>query len=289
MIISTHAPRTGSDLGRQRKQLFAHGDFNPRSPHGERRESVPASAQPRHFNPRSPHGERPKHPDWVSCRCKFQPTLPARGATKHTANHPDSGTYFNPRSPHGERLFPLRCRSGRPDFNPRSPHGERRKLLLERVALRDFNPRSPHGERLADKPEKVNQFVFQPTLPARGATRRRRRKAHCRADFNPRSPHGERPRFVCSLRISFEFQPTLPARGATFCCTLFLRLTLFQPTLPARGATRPPLAPETRNRDFNPRSPHGERRKGGGIMQQLTQFQPTLPARGATSPPDRKR
>ena len=33
----------------------------------------------------------------------------------------------------------------------------------------------------------------------------------------------------------------------------------FQSTLPARGATRPPASGESSRRDFNPRSPHGER------------------------------
>ena len=78
--ISTHAPRTGSDL-----TVTAVGnawiDFNPRSPHGERRSQDGSGRQnanisthaPRtgsdstsspiitiktHFNPRSPHGER---------------------------------------------------------------------------------------------------------------------------------------------------------------------------------------------------------------------------------------
>ena len=77
--ISTHAPRTGSDI------YLCHARsptayFNPRSPHGERRfipkrqaESAISTHAPRtgsditrrnnqwlrkYFNPRSPHGER---------------------------------------------------------------------------------------------------------------------------------------------------------------------------------------------------------------------------------------
>ena len=83
--ISTHAPRTGSDpIGFQIKPV-SPADFNPRSPHGERRISVPAFATIwSYFNPRSPHGER-------LCR-----RLPA-----------PRGQYFNPRSPHGERRYDL--------------------------------------------------------------------------------------------------------------------------------------------------------------------------------------
>ena len=36
--------------------------------------------------------------------------------------------------------------------------------------------------------------------------------------------------------------------------------------------------------DFNPRSPHGERRQDAQQRMTAGAFQPTLPARGATSP-----
>ena len=58
--ISIHAPRTGSD-GNRRKTAPSPDDFNPRSPHGERRKGgVPQALEAVHFNPRSPHGERPQ-------------------------------------------------------------------------------------------------------------------------------------------------------------------------------------------------------------------------------------
>ena len=101
--ISTHAPRTGSDASASApaytKIVFqptlpargatwtrwaaysTAGNFNPRSPHGERRTRwipCPATA---YFNPRSPHGERPYIDEHDALWEKFQPTLPARGAT----------------------------------------------------------------------------------------------------------------------------------------------------------------------------------------------------------------
>ena len=145
--ISIHAPRTGSDMHSTARPLISprfqstlpargatscvfggekHADFNPRSPHGERR-SAPALYRLRspisihaprtgsdvskftsmylldiqstlpargatfwtmpvrvaicYFNPRSPHGERQKRAVLQDKRCRFQPTLPARGAT----------------------------------------------------------------------------------------------------------------------------------------------------------------------------------------------------------------
>ena len=80
----------------------------------------------------------------------------------------------------------------------------------------DFNPRSPHGERPI-VPFFISPLLkFQSTLPARGATRRKR------------YPTQEQ-----------EFQSTLPARGATKKRNdLVARGLIFQSTLPARGATR---------------------------------------------------
>ena len=60
-VISIHAPRTGSDR-LSRASLFFFVDFNPRSPHGERRfRPLRARRRAPHFNPRSPHGERRRY------------------------------------------------------------------------------------------------------------------------------------------------------------------------------------------------------------------------------------
>ena len=72
-------PARGATAGGCNNPRLAH-DFNPRSPHGERRFQIKQRASPRNFNPRSPHGER-------------QVSNQARHLTGH----------FNPRSPHGER------------------------------------------------------------------------------------------------------------------------------------------------------------------------------------------
>ena len=102
----------------------------------------------------------------------FQSTLPARGATAAMIARSTRTSYFNPRSPHGERRFHVYCdtllhvisihapRTGsdcgwcfpsahtETDFNPRSPHGERpvAGFAAGKIA-QNFNPRSPHGER----------------------------------------------------------------------------------------------------------------------------------------------
>ena len=56
----------------------------------------------------------------------------------------------------------------------------------------------------------------------------------------------------------------------------------FQSTLPARGATASSLPTGRWASNFNPRSPHGERRHARHRLTPCSQFQSTLPARGAT-------
>ena len=191
--ISIHAPRTGSDRvrpGGTEEQKY----FNPRSPHGERRNPTGSGISERHFNPRSPHGERPALTAAVSSGEKFQSTLPARGATLRADGSKSGYTHFNPRSPHGERQVILivwacaslfqstlpargathqgvlcRCKVRKISIHAPRTGSDLRWLRTARRSLY-FNPRSPHGERLLcvyDKSQNIN--------------------------FNPRSPHGERP------------------------------------------------------------------------------------------------
>ena len=218
--------------------------FNPRSPHGERldfpafadsqqpfQSTLPArgatagaggrTCATRYFNPRSPHGERQvkaraKRLDEkisihaprtgsdgskatpVQRRKPFQSTLPARGATASTPSCTQRMLYFNPRSPHGERLIFLHLQTVNNYFNPRSPHGERQSSCT--VVLR-----FPH-------------YIFQSTLPARGATFLPPVLTTSCDDFNPRSPHGERRReriLIASNEISIH-APRTGSDGAHF-------------------------------------------------------------------------
>ena len=207
--ISIHAPRMGSDakpdVHHQRQ-----GDFNPRSPDGERR--LRSSA-------------------WLPGACPFQSTLPGWGATggeldwedalfisihaprmgSDLTPHGSTGRLadFNPRSPDGERLVSAsRWRCGW-YFNPRSPDGERRCRRRSGARWPYFNPRSPDGERLTIAPIAFGGDVFQSTLPGWGATRACRRPGRKRRDFNPRSPDGERPR-------KWTSSPTIWAKSSIF-------------------------------------------------------------------------
>ena len=148
-------------------------------------------------------------------------------------------------------------------------------------------------------------WIFQSTLPARGATCAWRNDG----ELQGISIHAPRTGsdVMAQMRAfrDLRFQSTLPARGATAGTTApTATYGQFQSTLPARGATKTSdassksslisiHAPRTgsdmhracRNlsmTNFNPRSPHGERLEIARECAEYETFQSTLPARGAT-------
>ena len=147
-------------------------DFYPRSPCGERRQSLQAYNDFRYFYPRSPCGER--HLSAVS--------------RPHAA-------YFYPRSPCGERLErPVHPYIMLEFLSTLSLRRATVSQLFRTKAYReDFYPRSPCGERppLADGAEPHAAFLS--TLSLRRATRYIYICIKLCFNFYPRSPCGERP------------------------------------------------------------------------------------------------
>ena len=190
--ISIHAPRTGSD-----KWLTfiscKNFDFNPRSPHGERRYPWTSLTEAEII---SIHAPRTGSDDLMDKRFKaakkFQSTLPARGATTWGAKKYASQDDFNPRSPHGERRQRRRNDGGKQDFNPRSPHGERPARAVRRRLTGHFNPRSPHGERPAGSIQHILHRTISIHAPRTGSDSLLQQNGRTGRHFNPRSPHGER-------------------------------------------------------------------------------------------------
>ena len=122
--VSIHAPRRGSDL------------FRGEDPRGERsfQSTLPAGGATRSadpcvargsFNPRSPQGERLETLKLMGGSGMFQSTLPAGGATPAMSPRSGLDRCFNPRSPQGERLANRGNVKSQSCFNPRSPQGER--------------------------------------------------------------------------------------------------------------------------------------------------------------------
>ena len=175
---------------------------------------------------------------WKSSGTRFQPTLPARGATgKLIAGSGD--LVFQPTLPARGATRP-RWRTFRWlfNFNPRSPHGERHKQvwLANRMAfISTHAPRTGSDLLIA-----VQMFVpasFQPTLPARGATgvHRRIRRNVAISTHAPRTGSDNTTKQdCCKLIISTHAPRTGSDAGEIDAQGNFIA---FQPTLPARGAT----------------------------------------------------
>ena len=214
------------------------------------------------FNPRSPHGERLPTCVAVSSATPFQSTLPARGATSEcvtVANNAKFQSTLPARgaTQHYSSMFPTNY-----NFNPRSPHGERLLSLRSMtVTLVYFNPRSPHGERRRKTQQSAIVICISIHAPRTGSDVVTRPTKCTRCEISIHAPRtGSDAPFAAINPPPVGFQSTLPARGAT-------------------DAT-PSLTSPCRN--FNPRSPHGERpsRRAFGFCS--SSFQSTLPARGAT-------
>ena len=196
----------------------------------------------------------------MSASSLFQPTLPARGATQQ---HPLSGRpeRFQPTLPARgatscHRLLVAFCAS----FNPRSPHGERQDESGDAVKSTEVSTHAPRTGSDITSAMMSTRRSFQPTLPARGATRTPIWEDLSQGCFNPRSPHGERPNVHSPQRVGNAFQPTLPARGAT---TQKFKRRSREPVsthAPRTGSDTFASSPPIGYRSFNPRSPHGERR-----------------------------
>ena len=234
------------------------GNFNPRSPHGERLRSLTSTDSKATFQSTLPaRGATICATVRLVARREFQSTLPARGATRPVLYSEKRGGLISIHAPRTGsdsmiRIFPSSVRH----FNPRSPHGERRWNRQQRMEQRYFNPRSPHGER---------RHIIQ----------------HSNAGdvyFNPRSPHGERRQHRYVMVSQWvEFQSTLPARGATFKNLLLFRNVEISIHAPRTGSDPPRTRRRWARCYFNPRSPHGERLLSRFLLRHSGYFNPRSP------------
>ena len=175
------------------------------------------------------------------------------------------------------------------DISTHAPRtGSDRHNMTRLPLFVDFNPRSPHGERQVLSSDVATKHgLFQPTLPARGAT-----EAVAERDVrHPISTHAPRTGSDCNAPSPQVYAGGIsthaPRTGSdqTMGNALngsnisthaprtgsderwrrrLLRRKQFQPTLPARGATMEQKPIASAEVYFNPRSPHGERPAGAG-------------------------
>ena len=146
---------------------------------------------------------------------RFQPTLPARGATRQ-----DRGRgHYQRISTHAPRTGSDPSGSVISSVGMISTHAPRTGSDICLAYPSAFSGISTHAPRtgsdIRNSAECGFSILFQPTLPARGATWMVLWMLFTLQNFNPRSPHGERLRRFVQRQIAAIFQPTLPARGAT--------------------------------------------------------------------------
>ena len=197
----------------------------------------------------------------ASQAAQFQPTLPARGATRLIV----SSRLARRISTHAPRTGSDEgCSSSAGTsrhFNPRSPHGERRFTCnVGRIAC-DISIHAPRTGSDGQQAYEYEKTIFI--------------SIHA-----PRTGSDER---LAALSDMLEISIHAPRTGSdSKIFTFRIAQILFQSTLPARGATRCPMIQAMVVDHFNPRSPHGERRRSHQRPHQPPEFQSTLPARGAT-------
>ena len=236
-----------------------------------------------YFNPRSPYGERRKSLIVPNSNTLFQSTLPLRGATLPDATELTKAINFNPRSPYGERLFGFTLDLGDLGFQSTLPLRGATNRFLHCVQFliisihapltgsdpwpgdirrprNHFNPRSPYGERLRCSPFPYSRFQISIHAPLTGSDIRKNL-------------------IGCSLQV---FQSTLPLRGATRMGRSPFVWTRISIHAPLTGSDCMGVSVGFVRRDFNPRSPYGERRLIVFCPGNKNGFQSTLPLRGAT-------
>ena len=147
------------------------------------------------------------------------------------------------------------------NFNPRSPHRERLGARCNLRRYLDFNPRSPHRERRVHFPDFAFWLQFQSTLPSQGATDEKF------GEFlnNFISIHapltGSDTAGLGKCRQTANISIHAPLTGSDSQREgVKVTVTVFQSTLPSQGATVVDAFMRMAFGDFNPRSPHRERR-----------------------------
>ncbi len=150
MKISIHAPRGGSDPGTC-KPLCKSGDFNPRSPRGERRQAnVVITPTGSDFNPRSPRGERHKYFDYFTGALPISIHAPRGGSDNLPERKPSPAGSISIHAPRGGSDHHQAVDSrATPVISIHAPRGgsDRWTAVYLPVEPVHFNPRSPRGER----------------------------------------------------------------------------------------------------------------------------------------------
>ena len=131
------------------------------------------SCHPRNFNPLSPHGERRTLPIHLMKRVCISIHSPHTGRDILANHKTNSFIDISIHSPHTGRdqLSAILCLKPASNFNPLSPHGERLVGLGVPNRSNPFQSTLPtRGETPYRQGEILRRQLFQSTLPTRGET-----------------------------------------------------------------------------------------------------------------------
>ena len=215
-------------------------NFNPRSPHGERRRAVRHLAVAAAISIHAPHTGSDGHEPAAEPCGSISIHAPRTGSDDASSDACVFFVDFNPRSPHGER--PL-YRNNSNFFRLISIHAPRTGSDVQRFRqLRALLPISIHAPRTGSDHPCASAAAALPHFNPRSPHGERRRPpaaANLSGYFNPRSPHGERPYDLSYYVLHQEISIHAPRTGSDIRLTKTIcRPNIgFQSTLPARGAT----------------------------------------------------
>ena len=283
--------------------------FNPRSPDGERHGTcAPPSYFVENFNPRSPDGERPGVHERVGSARGISIHAPRMGSDAHEQRQHVPHVEISIHAPRmGSDGVTSRTATV---LNFISIHAPRMgsDLRAELLAL-IHEMISIHAPRMGSdayaSPQQMVLLIISIHAPRMGSDDASPTLTRHMTYFNPRSPDGERRFQQRRLCVHAKFQSTLPGWGATRLRFetpqikaisihaprmgsdqfIYLRRTAeeqFQSTLPGWGATTYGIPRELIPKNFNPRSPDGERLNCNVVSPSRYVFQSTLPGWGAT-------
>ena len=282
--ISIHAPRTGSDwylkLTDGREAISIHA---PRTGSDRLRGAwyIPADKT---FQSTLPARGATGHYDIQIMKSGFQSTLPARGATSLVFVALCGTVSFQSTLPaRGATDGFLRNRQ-KPDISIHAPRTGSDVWSSDRVIDCIISIHAPRTGSDAEGEERIVRVTISIHAPRTGSDIIHSVKGRYEIISIHAPRTGSDETFMLAAWRVWIFQSTLPARGAT-CCLCIYNVSFaisihaprtgsdtvavnrrakpgeFQSTLPARGATLPLSANTVPAYNFNPRSPHGERRR----------------------------
>jgi len=166
------------------------------------------------FNPRSPCGERLGGRPLPATGKRFQSTLPVRGATMASTSFPVSKRFQSTLPVRGATYFPF-CGGWVEVISIHAPRAgsdirDRPDDPLVGISIHAPRAGSDDGVLFATAEAKK----FQSTLPVRGATSRWRPESLRRHHFNPRSPCGERPAVMADYKRWQQISIHAPRAGS---------------------------------------------------------------------------